>query len=365
MIITNPVTTTVAQPYLQLQGCSPERLQSVTFDLSNAVVVLTNQPGVLTGRFLDTNLLSFTTNCFQCFDIPITNALNRITLHATDLAGNVTTTNLNITLDYSLATNPVIRLTWPTNGMQICGSSFTLRGWTEDASAIVTAQIMDTNGGTNVMSGTVERTGVLWVENLPLAEGTNIVTLWVTNSAGLSGKTNICVVKSDMTLTLNSISGSLWLPTVDVNGSISDPTAAVWVNGVQGTNHGDGTWSASGVPVSPGCVASFDMTASPAGGDDPSASANVDKAAEIVMESATWNGNSTYNTDAGVGGGWEVDKVQGNFKAMLGGSQTEHFEEQDSNRVAFVVWDKTDTIGPNKNITLEHDTGYNDWTSVV
>jgi hypothetical protein len=71
----------------------------------------------------------------------------------------VTTTNFNVTLDYSTASNPVINLAWPQNGMQICQSNFTLRGWTEDASATVSAQITDANGDTNVISGMVEREG--------------------------------------------------------------------------------------------------------------------------------------------------------------------------------------------------------------
>jgi hypothetical protein len=42
VIIINPTNGTVAVPYIQLQGCSPETLQRVTFDLSNALAVVTN-----------------------------------------------------------------------------------------------------------------------------------------------------------------------------------------------------------------------------------------------------------------------------------------------------------------------------------
>src|SRR3974377_1515494 len=97
--------------------------------------------------------------------------------------------------------------------------------------------------------------------------------LVVTNSAGLSSETNIILIKSDMTLTLDSVNGDLWLPTVSVSGTISDPGAPVWVNGVQGTNHGNGTWSADNVPVTLGGVATFDMTTTPPSGD-PAANAN-------------------------------------------------------------------------------------------
>jgi hypothetical protein len=56
VIITNPTNGTVAVPYIQLQGCSPEELDGITFDVSNALAVVTNQPGQLLGRqFFDTN----------------------------------------------------------------------------------------------------------------------------------------------------------------------------------------------------------------------------------------------------------------------------------------------------------------------
>jgi len=51
---------------------------------------------------------------------------------------------------------------------------------------------------------------------------------------------------------------------VNVTGEISDPTYAVWVNGVQGTNNGT-NWSANAVPVTAGGTACFDVTAYPPG----------------------------------------------------------------------------------------------------
>jgi len=98
-----------------------------------------------------------------------------------------------------------------------------------------------------------------------------------------------------MTLALNSISGDLWNPTVDVSGVVSDTNATIYVNGVQGTNNGDGTWTVARVPVSPSGVASFDLKAIPLGGDDPDGNTNVEKAAEITMDGVTWsNHRSTH-----------------------------------------------------------------------
>jgi hypothetical protein len=290
IVITNPSVTTVSVPLVQIQGYSPEALASISYDLTNAAGLLTNQDAGITSQFYSTNTWELTTNYFECLDVPLTNGVNIITIHATDLAGNTTTTNISITLDYSGATNPVVQLAWPQNGMQICQGSFTLRGTVDDATAMIAATITDTNGNTTSLVGEVERTGVLWVENLPLAEGTNYLTLNVTNAAGYSSVTNISVVKSDMTLTLTKINGDLWLPTVNVSGLVSDSTAVVWANGIQGTNNGDGTWFAKNVPVSSSGVASFDLKAIPADGGDPDASTNLDKPDEVISptSSARW-----------------------------------------------------------------------------
>jgi hypothetical protein len=67
IFITSPVTNVVATPYIQLQGFSALPLAGVTFDVSNAVAVVTNQEGNITGHFIDTNTSSYTTDYFQCY----------------------------------------------------------------------------------------------------------------------------------------------------------------------------------------------------------------------------------------------------------------------------------------------------------
>jgi hypothetical protein len=98
-----------------------------------------------------------------------------------------------------------------------------------------------------------------------LHDGTNQVSLTVTNSAGLSSVTNISVVHSSFVLVMDSTKGSLWLPATTVTGHESDATYPVWVNGVKAVvsvnSDGTGKWVAQNVPVSPGGVASFDMHA--------------------------------------------------------------------------------------------------------
>ncbi|MGH7991021.1 MAG: hypothetical protein ACREDS_12630, partial [Limisphaerales bacterium] len=146
-----------------------------------------------------------------------------------------------------------------------------------------------------------------------------------------------------MTLTLDNTDGDLWNPTVNVSGSISDPTATVYVNGVQGTNYGNGTWSATDVPVSSSGVASFDMSAS-SGGGDPDASTDEDKPAEIVMESDKWNYTQMEDAD--------TLNWNGNlgWTAQNGGKEHDEFEPGTS-------WDiSDDVIDGEGNITSDHYT---------
>ena len=241
LVITNPAPGTVARTTLQLQGYCPENLASFTYDLNNATGLATNQQVIILGRYFDTSVLDFTTNYFQCFDVPLTNGQNIITFHATDLAGNTTTTNFTYTLDYSGATNPpTVQLGWPQAGTKISGSSFTMRGQISDPTAQVVAQIVDTNSVTNSVAGRVGRNGDFWVEGLPLSGGTNNLSLTVRDAAGNTSTTTIPVIQSGLVLTITSASlGGA------VTGTISDPANySIWVNGVKATNNLDGTWIA-------------------------------------------------------------------------------------------------------------------------
>ena len=156
LTITNPIGDVSTQPIIQLQGYADEPLSSLTFDVSNAVGIISNQLGYLTGRFYDTNLLEFTTDWFQCHDVNLADGLNTITLHATDLAGN--TASVSVALDYSADTNPpVFTLVWPQAGTAVSGDRFTLLGQVDDLTATVAASIVDASGNTNTVQGLVEQ----------------------------------------------------------------------------------------------------------------------------------------------------------------------------------------------------------------
>ncbi|MGA2854651.1 MAG: hypothetical protein ABSE90_11060, partial [Verrucomicrobiota bacterium] len=252
--LTSP-SATVATPLVQVRGLANQGLVSLTYDVSNALGVVTNLQGCWQEMFYDTNIFKFTTNSFQCYDVRLTNGVNSITLHATDVNGDTVTTNFNVTLDYlGDTTPPVLSIIWPQSGTQISGSKFTLQAQMDDATATVTASIVDTNGNTKVVSGLVERSGAVWFNDLPLGGGTNMVTVTATDAAGNMSVTSLNVIGNDVGLVIDPISSDqLNQSSVMVTGSIGDPADdCVWVNGVQASVDPDtGDWEADDVPVSP------------------------------------------------------------------------------------------------------------------
>ncbi len=120
LVVTNPVVSTISVPVIQVYGYSPEALDSISCTVSNAVGTAISVNTEIRGDYFDTNIWDVTTNYFACLDIPLTNGPNVVTIQATDMAGNVTMTNIGYTLDYSGATNPSVTLTWPQINMQLC-----------------------------------------------------------------------------------------------------------------------------------------------------------------------------------------------------------------------------------------------------
>jgi len=273
LTITQPTTPVVSQPMIQLQGASLKSLASLTFDVSNTVGVVSNQAGYVTGRFYDTNLAVFTTNYFQCDDVALGSGLNLITLHATDLAGNLITTNFSFTLnDSSNANPPVLSVVWPPDGTYICDNNFTLQAQVDDATAKINATIVDENGNTNTVPAVVERNGKVWANKLPLGTGANTLTITATNAAGSTSAASVTLYQSGVMVTVDPLT-QLNQPSVTVTGTISDPSYDVSVNGVSAYYlDAVGDWEADGVPVSPSGVAVLDVEVGGSGGGNRMAS---------------------------------------------------------------------------------------------
>jgi hypothetical protein len=262
VVVTNPPST-VTQPMIQLQGYSPEALSAISCDVSNALGVFSDQVILVLDSHYDTNTYEFTTNTFQGFDLRLASGVNTITIQATDLAGNLTTTNFNFTL-VSNSIAPLVQLWWPQDGAQLMGDTFTWRGLVDDFTAGLTATVVDASGNTNVSSATVERDGKFWFEDLPLADGASTVTLTAVDYWGNITTTNISVTKSSVELTIDPIDeNELDETPITVTGTINVSNHAVWVNGVRATLNGDDTWRAENVPLPPGGTAVFQARAIP------------------------------------------------------------------------------------------------------
>jgi hypothetical protein len=256
LVVTNAANVTI--PMLQLGGYANEQLASLTYDLANANGTITGQPGYMTGAIFDTNSLVCTNNSFECLDLVLASGANTVTLHATDLAGNVTASGFTFNLDYSGKPAPVIQLWWPQDGTQIAGSSFTCRGTVDDPTVALSAQITDSNDDINVVPGVIERNGNFWVDNIPLAPGNNSLTLTATDINNHTTTTTITVVQSSVQLTINPITDDLYQPTVTVTGTINTNNYTVWVNGVAASQSGTApsiSWTAWNVPMNgDGCA---------------------------------------------------------------------------------------------------------------
>ncbi len=246
IVVTNPAVQTVAVPIIQLQGYSPKVLSAISYDLTNANGQVTNQPIFITSQTFSTNTWEYTTNFFEGFDILLTNGLNTITIHATDMAGNVTTTNFSFTVDYASKTNPPLtQVYWPLNGQIVCGTNFLCQGWVGDPTVSVQAQLVDTNEDTNTFTANVGRDGRFWLENLPLNGGTNWLTLTMTDVVGNAFVTNLIILSGNAGLNIDPVAAGQ----TTVTGEINANSDTVWVNGEEATNDGNGMWTASIAPI--------------------------------------------------------------------------------------------------------------------
>ncbi len=297
LVVTNPPTGLITQPFIQVQGYSLENLASMSYDLSNSAAVQTGQPAYVTTRQFDTNFLEYTTNGFGCFSVPMAVGTNIVTLHATDMAGNTNSTNLQYDYEPSSNTNPpVITVSWPQNNSLLSGTNLLVRGSVSDPFANVVAQIVG-GGQTYNVTGLVEQDGTMWIENIPLASGTNYLTISAANTAGYGASTNLTVFQSAVSLSITGVSlNDPVAPTATVSGTLSGSSDTVWVNGVEATNNGNGPWTALNVPVGDSGTAVISAYAMSSGGGslDVQVAQDIVRNPQIVMVNCDWNESGEY-----------------------------------------------------------------------
>ena len=323
LTLTSPTNDTVDVPVIQLTGFSPESLSSISYDLTNALGLVTNQPILITDQSYSTATWEFTTSQFQGFDIPLTNGVNTFTIHATDLAGNMTTLATNFTLTYSNKPAPVVQLLWPVGGMEIVGSDIVCRGSVSDPTASVTVQLVDATGATNNAGSLVGRDGIFYADNLTLATGTNYLSYTVTDAAGNVATTNITVMTSDLGLTLDTVVAGQ----TEITGTIDDDSYTIYVNGVVATNDGFGNWSATIAPIS-GTGGAVVVNA--VNGGDPTLQQIVQSPQGVYMNASNYKQVENFYGD-------QYQEGESHWADNAGGSSTgERFDG--STLDTFVAW---------------------------
>lgn len=267
-----------------------------------------------------------TTEWFQCYDIPLLLGINAITIEAVDRAGNVAMTNFSYELDNAGDTTiPGVRLVWPQSGAYVCGDSFNVQAWTDDDTGTGTLQCFGTNGTVTTLKAAVERGGNVWVQNVPLAPGTNKYTLTVASAGGYSRGLNFSVIQSDADWTVTPLSqDDLKYGYANVHGTVGDPNAIVTVNDIQATNDGFGNWEADYVPLPPGGTVALQATAHLTGGG------TFQTLLAYVRDPIVYTRNYSYKLDYsepfwawGKTNNWETHHFETQWARGVGGTDVE------------------------------------------
>jgi len=191
--------------------------------------------------------------------VPISGAgVNTITVTATDLAGNIATTTLQVTLD---TTDPTITTTGPTNQptYSTATNSVTVSGTASDAGGLSTVTwVNGATGATGTATGTSS-----WSAAVALTPGINVITITAVDAAGNLSTSVITVIHDTqsptITISIPTSAANYNSPTspLTVGGNASDNvgvTAVTWTNGAtggSGTAVGTTSWSAD-VPLAQG-----------------------------------------------------------------------------------------------------------------
>jgi len=268
LALTNLATFSGSRPFIDPAGYASRSLSALNWTLVDAAGATNTGSGTVVAQDWSLSDQWHTTNWLQCVDLPLALGTNWVCIQATDWAGSVAETNFSYVFDTNGDTNaPALSLVWPPAGALVSGESFTVQASTDDDTAAVALQYFDGDGILQTVNGRVERGGTVWVPDVPLAAGTSSLSLLTTDAAGNVSTNNLTVVRSSMQFTINPLSqDQMKYGYATVAGTAEDPDCTVTVNGVEGTNHGNGSWHVDNVPLPPGGTVTLQATAHLAGG---------------------------------------------------------------------------------------------------
>jgi hypothetical protein len=268
LALTNLAALSGSRPFVDPAGYTTRSLSALTWTVLDANGATNTGNGMVVAQAASFGDPYHRTNWFQCVDLALALGTNWISIQAVDWAGTVAVTNFAYVFDTNGDTTaPALTLVWPQDGTQVSGDTFTVQAWIDDDTATVTLQYTDTNGIVQTVSGLVERGGNVWVPGVPLAAGTNSLSLLATDAAGNVSTNSFSVVQSSVGLTVNPLQqDQMQYAYATVTGMVDDPDCTVTVNGVPTTDYCEGYWEVDNVPLQPGGTVALQATAQLAGG---------------------------------------------------------------------------------------------------
>jgi len=264
--ITSPANSSnVNTPVITVTGAVSETIQTVT--VNGAAAQVTDKSFTLAG-------------------VALVNGLNNITIEAKDLAGNMGTATVSVTLDTSL---PVIQITSPVNNSYVNTPAITVTGNISE-----TVQTLTVNG---VAAQVTDKSFTL--AGVALVAGLNNITVETKDLAGNTGSATISVnldtASPVIQITAPASSSNVNTPAITVTGTVNEAVQTVTVNGVAAQIM-DKSFTLSGVALVNG-LNNIAIEAKDLAGNIGTAavSVNLDTALPVVKVISTVN-NSYVNT---------------------------------------------------------------------
>ena len=320
--LTNLSSLSGSRPFIDPAGYASRSLSALTWTVVDATGNTNTGNGMVVAQDWSLSDQWHTTNWFQCVDLSLALGTNWICIQAMDWAGSVAVTNFAYVFDTNGdSTAPALSLVWPPEGAHVSGDSFTVQATTDDDTAAVALQYFDGDGILQTMNGRVERGGKVWVPDVPLAAGTNSLSVLTTDAAGNVTTNNLTVVRSSTALTIYELTqDQMKYGYATVTGTVEDQYCTVTVNGVTATNT-SGSWSAGGVPIQPGGTVVLQATAQMAGGATVRRMLTQERGPIVFTQ--TYEYKLDYSFDGGSTNTWESHHFELHWARGVGGTNVE------------------------------------------
>jgi hypothetical protein len=223
-------------------------ISNITYDVINSIDCRTNQRNYFISW--GSGPAEVASNYFECRDLSLSKGTNLIILHTSFADGRTLTNQVTCVLDYSRFTNPPdLKIIWPANGTGIGGTTFNLQAQVADPSTTIHVSVSHSSSNPlEFDDAIIFRNGRVIAKDLPLEDGTNVISIVARDAAGNSNITNLNIFESPIKISMRPVNPEeLNQQFVSVSGMISDPSLTVWVNSQQATVSTNGQWQADRV----------------------------------------------------------------------------------------------------------------------